>query len=233
MSEQNFGEHYNSSGIVERNNQATNTLVADADPFRDNDPVDEALVQETPMGGTVVAVEPVDEPPADEVPMYQTPLQEIPMGGTVAAVGPMGATLAHEFPMRETLPDPTPVVETVVNETRVDKPFSDDVPAVAAVVHEVQPVLSTGSLAALLSREESEQFRARWNEIQGKFVDEPRTAVQQADALVSEVSAQITQMFAKEHSSLEGQWKQGNDVSTEELRKALQRYRSFFNRLVV
>jgi hypothetical protein len=88
-------------------------------------------------------------------------------------------------------------------------------------------------MAALLNREESEHFRTRWNEIQGKFVDEPRTAVQQADALVSEVSAQITQMFASEHTALEAQWNQGNDVSTEDLRKALQRYRSFFNRLVV
>lgn len=92
---------------------------------------------------------------------------------------------------------------------------------------------NAGSSTALLDREESEHLRTRWNEIQGKFVDEPRSAVQQADTLVSEVIEKITQMFANEHSSLEGQWNQGNDVSTEDLRKALQRYRSFFNRLVV
>jgi len=92
---------------------------------------------------------------------------------------------------------------------------------------------NAGSLAALLNREDSEHFRTRWNEIQGKFVDEPRSAVQQADALVSEVITQITQMFAHEHGALEGQWKQGNDVSSEDLRQALLRYRSFFNRLVV
>ena len=84
-----------------------------------------------------------------------------------------------------------------------------------------------------LTFDESEQFRTRWNEIQGKFVDEPRSAVQQADMLVSDVIEKITRMFADEHSSLEDQWNQGNDVSTEELRKALQHYRSFFNRLVV
>jgi len=65
------------------------------------------------------------------------------------------------------------------------------------------------------------------------FVDEPRVAVLQADALVSEVIMQITRMFTDERSSLESQWNQGNDVSTEDLRKALKRYRSFFNRLVV
>jgi hypothetical protein len=88
------------------------------------------------------------------------------------------------------------------------------------------------SLAALLDRDMSEHFRTRWDEIQGRFVDEPRTAVQQADALVSEVVEKITQMFSNEHGSLESQWKQGNDVSTEDLRKSLQHYRSFFNRLV-
>jgi len=101
------------------------------------------------------------------------------------------------------------------------------------ITHEALVGTNAGSSAALLNRKESERFRTLWNEIQGKFVDEPRSAVLQADALVSEVIGQITQMFANEHSSLEGQWNQGNDVSTEDLRKALQRYRSFFNRLVV
>ncbi len=90
-----------------------------------------------------------------------------------------------------------------------------------------------GSPTALISNEAVENFRTRWNDIQGKFVDEPRSAVQQADALVSEVVSQITQTFANEHSSLEAQWNQGNEVSTEDLRRALQRYRTFFNRLVI
>ena len=89
------------------------------------------------------------------------------------------------------------------------------------------------SPAALLDLDESEQFRTRWNEIQGKFVDEPREAVKQADALVTEVVEKLTRMFADEHGSLELQWNQGIDVSTEDLRKALQHYRTFFNRLVV
>ena len=86
---------------------------------------------------------------------------------------------------------------------------------------------------ALINREESDRLRTRWLETQGKFVDEPRAAVQQADALVSEVIAQLTQMFAKEHTLLEGQWKEGKEVSTEDLRQALLRYHSFFKRLVV
>jgi hypothetical protein len=85
---------------------------------------------------------------------------------------------------------------------------------------------------ALLANNEVESLRMRWNEIQGKFVDEPRSAVQQADALVTDVIQKVTQIFTDEHSKLEGQWKQGSDVSTEDLRQALQHYRTFFNRLI-
>jgi hypothetical protein len=108
-----------------------------------------------------------------------------------------------------------------------------DIPKVEATTHITPVSTNAESVAALLNHEESEHFRSLWNEIQGKFVDEPRVSVQQADTLVSEVIEKITQMFSSERSSLEGQWKEGNDVSTEDLRKALQHYRSFFNRLLV
>jgi len=101
------------------------------------------------------------------------------------------------------------------------------------ILHEAAIVTNVGSADALLNHAESEHFRTRWNEIQGRFVDEPRSAVQEADTLVSEVIEKITEMFANEHGALEEQWKEGKDVSTEDLRQALQHYRSFFNRLVV
>ena len=129
------------------------------------------------------------------------------------------------------------IVEETNNDTNgpVDETIPSTTPVGESISHEHEAPISTnaGSSTALLDREESEHLRTRWNEIQGKFVDEPRSAVQQADALVSEVIEKITKIFVNEHSSLEGQWNQGNDVSTEDLRKALQHYRSFFNRLVV
>ena len=69
-------------------------------------------------------------------------------------------------------------------------------------------------------------------EIQGKFVDEPRVAVQNADDLISDMIKQISTMFDKELDTLETQWNQGDEVSTEDLRMTLQHYRSFFHRLV-
>jgi hypothetical protein len=124
--------------------------------------------------------------------------------------------------------DATLIPEASMNGTVTADGLSDE-----AATQDPSVNTNSGLSMALLDQEESEHLRTRWNEIQGKFVDEPRAAVQQADALVSEVVEKIIQMFASEHISLEGQWNQGIDVSTEDLRKALQHYRSFFNRLVV
>lgn len=135
--------------------------------------------------------------------------------------------------MAEMMPYKAPVGEPVADEAGVGK--SPYVAPMGETIAQAAPIIgaNAGSSVTLLSREESERFRTRWSVIQGKFVDEPRAAVQQADALVSEVVEQITKMLANEHSSLGSQWNQGSDVSTEDHRKALQRYRSFFNRLVV
>jgi hypothetical protein len=76
------------------------------------------------------------------------------------------------------------------------------------------------------------EFRAKWNSIQIKFVDEPRGAVKEADTLVADMIRRITELFANERSGLEQQWTRGDNVSTEDLRIAMQRYRSFFDRLL-
>jgi len=86
--------------------------------------------------------------------------------------------------------------------------------------------------AALLVADDSQRFRTRWSEIQTGFVDEPRKAVEQADGLVAELMKRLAEGFATERATLEKHWHEGNDVSTEDLRQALQRYRSFFDRLL-
>ena len=75
-------------------------------------------------------------------------------------------------------------------------------------------------------------FRERWSSIQIKFVDEPKDSVREADGLVAEVVQVVAQKFAEARKELEGQWSQGSEVSTEDLRQALQHYRSFFQRLL-
>jgi hypothetical protein len=79
---------------------------------------------------------------------------------------------------------------------------------------------------------ELNEFRARWDKVQIGFVDEPRAAVEQADGLVATIVKRIAEQFAAERAELEHQWDRGDNVSTEDLRQALRRYRSFFDRLL-
>ena len=91
---------------------------------------------------------------------------------------------------------------------------------------------SDDAAATLFPEKEGNDFRTRWTDIQTGFVDEPRRSVEQADALVAEVMKRLANSFSEERSKLEGQWGRGDDVSTEDLRVALRRYRSFFDRLL-
>jgi hypothetical protein len=84
----------------------------------------------------------------------------------------------------------------------------------------------------LLANDVVDQLRGQWSDIQAGFVDEPRRAVERADGLVADAIKRLAESFAKERAKLEGQWDRGGDVSTEDLRQALQRYRSFFSRLL-
>jgi hypothetical protein len=91
---------------------------------------------------------------------------------------------------------------------------------------------ASGSATPLFTSEEAQTFHARWNEVQASFVDEPRKAVEQADTLVATTMKRLAEVFAEERTNLEHQWDRGDNVSTEDLRLALQRYRSFFQRLL-
>ena len=84
----------------------------------------------------------------------------------------------------------------------------------------------------LFSESEMEDFRSQWSKVQTGFVDDPRRTVEEADKLVASVMQQLAEGFATERSALEKQWDRGDNVSTEDLRIALQRYRSFFDRLL-
>jgi|1186.fasta_scaffold22234_2 hypothetical protein len=86
--------------------------------------------------------------------------------------------------------------------------------------------------AQLLDPQDREAMTQRWRDIQANFVDQPRQAMQDADALVAGLMQQLAQMFSQERSQLEGQWSRGDEVSTEDLRVSLQRYRAFFERLL-
>ena len=113
-------------------------------------------------------------------------------------------------------------------------------PDVAAPVNQRGPEPRADRVAArtrepntpLFARNDADGLRAQWNEIQAGFVDQPRSAVERADTLVAEVMKRLAESFARERDTLDHQWDHGDNVTTEDLRLALQRYRSFFDRLL-
>jgi hypothetical protein len=94
------------------------------------------------------------------------------------------------------------------------------------------PAHDVNTPTPLFSQSDVGDLRGRWGNVQASFVDEPRRAVEEADKLVATVMQRLAEGFANERSNLEKQWDRGDNVSTEHLRIALQRYRSFFDRLL-
>jgi hypothetical protein len=95
-----------------------------------------------------------------------------------------------------------------------------------------EPAAKTTGPSPLLPIKDVQDLHSQWVDVQAGFVDEPRKSVEQADALVAAVMKRLADSFASERSNLEGQWSRGDNVSTEDLRVALQHYRAFFDRLL-
>jgi hypothetical protein len=94
------------------------------------------------------------------------------------------------------------------------------------------PNMESDSNTPLFAANDAQDFRSRWERIQTGFVDEPRRAVEQADELVANAIKRLAEVFAGERQKLEGEWDKNDNVSTEDLRVALRKYRSFFDRLL-
>jgi hypothetical protein len=87
-------------------------------------------------------------------------------------------------------------------------------------------------LEPLFDKQHANELRDRWYALQARFVDDPRETVQEADSLVAELLQELARGFSEARSNLEQQWSGGGDASTEDLRVTLQRYRSFFERML-
>jgi len=85
--------------------------------------------------------------------------------------------------------------------------------------------------ATLIPTDRAESYNSRWNDLKGEFVDEPRGAVRGANELVGEVLDELEELFRRQRADLE-EGLDSDQTSTEDLRLALGRYRSFFDRLL-
>jgi hypothetical protein len=127
-------------------------------------------------------------------------------------------------------------LETVDATGNLEPPVERAEPPVESAEPSVETADSTASAASadqmLFAANELSDLRSRWTDVQSAFVDDPRDCVRKADGLVADVVDQLTSSFAHARSYLEEQWDRGEQVSTEDLRIALTRYREFFERLL-
>ena len=128
-------------------------------------------------------------------------------------------------------PRPTQIQNTITDPDR-DPNFPDLRKETVDLPAQSNAVAAADGHAPLFPENELNDLRSRWDKAQGMFVDEPRKAVEEADALVATTVKRIAELFAEERANLEKQWDRGGEVSTEDLRQALRRYRGFFDRLL-
>jgi len=139
----------------------------------------------------------------------------------------LGQDYPQEGAVRQDYPQDDAAGQAYRPEGAARQSYSDNAAAPVAD-HAADP----GQRASLLDDGELQGLTARWKDIQAEFVEEPREAVQQADALVAELMQRLAAMFAAERAALENRWAGGNEVSTEDLRQGLRLYHSFFQRLL-
>ena len=162
-------------------------------------------------------------------------VHEEPLVGRVHEEPP--AEQAHEESLVQAVDEDDPLVEEVhedgplAGEVHRGDPPPEPVPAAAGTVHDAAGTHPEPG-APLAGSADHERFVARWQEIQAGFVDEPRKAVQDADALVVELMDRLARILAAERDQLESRGDGGRDMSTEDLRQGLRRYRALFERLL-
>jgi hypothetical protein len=102
-----------------------------------------------------------------------------------------------------------------------------------------------------LSRDEADQYAQSWRTVQARFVDDPRTAVNEADRLIEDVmrargypvedTAHRLDDLSVEHAAVVNHYRSGREIvvrhgrgeaSTEDLRKAMVHFRALFDELV-
>jgi hypothetical protein len=177
--------------------------------------------------------DPVESPPADTATE--------PEGRTdrdVEQPDEGGAVLAGDRPDRDDDTDVRSPAGAVAADADADADARPEADTAATADTGARPEADTAATRTAAEDEGgpllegADEFQSRWEEIQVRFVDEPRGAVEDADALVATVMQRLAEGFASEREHLEAQWGRGEDISTEDLRVALQRYRSFFRRLL-
>jgi len=183
-----------------------------------------------PGGATTIA----DVPAARaDVPAARTPAGEAPVG-----VAPAGDTGAPAGDVPATAAEATGSSGRHAAATTADGNLR---PGEAAGNLGDFSDLTYGNLVP-----DAEQFTAQWQEIQFRFVDDPRGSVTEAADIVAQVTAKMEaaiqerqraieerqQAIAEQQRSLRGRWGEDSNADTENLRETLRMYKTFLDQLI-
>jgi hypothetical protein len=177
----------------------------------------------TPASGRKLSTADLATPPT----RTDTVRTETGEGPEAQQVGPVVAGPEARRAATDDAGEPMPPVDAMRVEARTETPAGTRIDAPPS-----NRTTEDEDVSALFADDECQSLWKRWDEMQAGFVDEPRRAVQDADTLVAETMQQLANTFARERNNLEQQWGRGDNVSTEDLRIAFRRYRSFFKRLL-
>ena len=179
--------------------------------WRDGQPAGTGLDESAGPGRSGPSADPLTEHAHESDPLVEHVHEDGPLMEHVHEDGPLVERAGEGGPLVERAGGDEPLMERAGE----GKPLVERVP---------EP-------AGLAPAGDQERFVARWQEIQAGFVDEPRRAVQDADALVVDMMDRLARMLASEREQLESPAEAG-EVSTEDLRQGLRRYRALFERLL-
>ena len=179
-------------------------------------------VEPTTVGTDHLSERPAASTASADSPSMAPPESTIPQGEPAA----VGADAGRHAVAESSAPNQTPPAVAHSEPPSADNEAPAEMTEAASAPAESQPERS------LFADDELAGLRARWDNVQAGFVDDPQQCVQKADGLVSDAVEQLTSGFAEARSRLEEQWARGEQASTEDLRLALKRYRAFFERLL-
>ncbi|MFD5683712.1 hypothetical protein [Streptomyces bacillaris] len=168
-------------------------------------------------------VPPVAPPPANTPAKPVPPTAAKPSGPPPTADGahphPGHADRTHTDPAVPARPDGTPEAPRTTASRTTSSPGRTETGA-----HPGRP---------LFAAEQREKFDARIHQAVAGFVENPRQAVQEADAAFDDVVAGLTEALAERSRLLRADRDGGrSEAGTEDLRIALQQYRDLTERLV-
>jgi hypothetical protein len=141
------------------------------------------------------------------------------------------AEAAVDTPQVQTAPAPSPWQPdpAPTSSDDGDRPGSDLEPEVPVSVEDELPQGPSEEEQLEAARKRHvEELQHRWLVTQAQLLDDPRDAVREAGLLIGDAMQFVTSTFTDHRDRIEREWKNNDQLNTDELRTIMRRYRNLF-----